>query len=383
MADLLLRRAVDRLPRGLRLDHPDPVRPADDRRVRHRPAGLELRLPQGGVPHPRPPQLRRRLRLVVGARPVLLRRHRRRHRLGPRARRRSGRRPVDSWVNPTSVLGGVLAVVVVAYLAAVYLVWDARRLGDEPMVEYFRRRAVGAAVVAGVVAFVGIFVLRADAAYLFDELTTKALPLVLLSALCGTASLVLLARDARTRRPAARHRRRGQHRGRLGRGAVAVHPAREPRGRRRRRAVGHARRAARRRRSAPCSSCSPASSCSTSSTRRACSRRRASTDAPTCSRADTHEPRHRHRHRRRRDRGRRHGDPAGAPPRARRQLLPRRRSCRRRVRRVGDRIRRTARLRGLPGLRQLRRGARRGRGGGAHGRPAGRDGAVLPAVGVG
>ena len=52
--------------------------------------------------------------------------------------------PWTSWVNPTSVLGGVLAVVVVAYLAAVYLVWDARRLGDQAMAEYFRRRAVGA-----------------------------------------------------------------------------------------------------------------------------------------------------------------------------------------------------------------------------------------------
>ena len=50
--------------------------------------------------------------------------------------------PVDSWINPTSILGGVLAVCVVAYLAAVYLVWDAHRLGDEAMVEYFRRRAV-------------------------------------------------------------------------------------------------------------------------------------------------------------------------------------------------------------------------------------------------
>ena len=37
--------------------------------------------------------------------------------------------PWDSWVNPTSVLGGVLAVVVGAYLAAVYLVWDARHQG--------------------------------------------------------------------------------------------------------------------------------------------------------------------------------------------------------------------------------------------------------------
>ena len=104
--------------------------------------------------------------------------------------------PWDSWVNPTSVLGGVLAVVGAAYLAAVYLVWDARRLGDRSMEEYFRRRAVGAAIVAGVVAIVGIFVLRADARYLFDELTTKALPLVLVSAICGTVSLFLLVRNA-------------------------------------------------------------------------------------------------------------------------------------------------------------------------------------------
>jgi cytochrome bd ubiquinol oxidase subunit II len=104
--------------------------------------------------------------------------------------------PWSSWVNPTSVLGGVLAVVVVAYLAAVYLVWDSRRLGDRAMEEYFRRRAVGASIAAGMVSVAGIFVLRSDARYLFDELTTKALPLVILAAVCGTASLVLLARHA-------------------------------------------------------------------------------------------------------------------------------------------------------------------------------------------
>ena len=57
--------------------------------------------------------------------------------------------PWSSWINPTSILGGVLAVAVCAYLAAVYLVWDAHRLGDPEMVEYFRRRAIVAAVVAG------------------------------------------------------------------------------------------------------------------------------------------------------------------------------------------------------------------------------------------
>jgi cytochrome d ubiquinol oxidase subunit II len=99
-------------------------------------------------------------------------------------------------VNPTSVLGGVLAVVVVAYLAAVYLVWDARRLSDAGMVDYFRRRAIGAAVAAGVVTFSGIFVLHADATYLFHGLTSRALPLVILSVLCGLGSLILLVRDA-------------------------------------------------------------------------------------------------------------------------------------------------------------------------------------------
>jgi cytochrome d ubiquinol oxidase subunit II len=104
--------------------------------------------------------------------------------------------PWDSWVNPTSILGGVLAVSVVAYLAAVYLVWDARRLSDQAMVEYFRRRAVGAAIVAGLVAGAGIFVLAADADYLFDGLTSRALPVVIVSAVAGTGSLVLLVRDA-------------------------------------------------------------------------------------------------------------------------------------------------------------------------------------------
>ncbi len=104
--------------------------------------------------------------------------------------------PWTSWINPTSVLGGVLAVVVVAYLAAVYLVRDARRIGDPAMAEYFRRRAVAAAIVAGIVAFVGIFVLRADARYLFDGLASRALPVVLVSAICGAGSLYLLVRHA-------------------------------------------------------------------------------------------------------------------------------------------------------------------------------------------
>ena len=75
-----------------------------------------------------------------------------------------------------------------AYVSAVLLTWDAGRLSDEEMVAYFRIRAVGAAVVAGVVALVGLFVLRSDARYVFDGLTSRALALVVLSTLAGVGA---------------------------------------------------------------------------------------------------------------------------------------------------------------------------------------------------
>jgi cytochrome bd ubiquinol oxidase subunit II len=104
--------------------------------------------------------------------------------------------PVDSWINPTSVLGGVLAVAAVGYLSAVYLVWDARRLDQTDMAEYFRRRAVVSAVVVVAIAVAGAFVLRADAPYLFEGLTTRARQVMILSTACGAGALVLLVRDA-------------------------------------------------------------------------------------------------------------------------------------------------------------------------------------------
>src|SRR4051812_28125770 len=106
--------------------------------------------------------------------------------------------PWSSWINPTSVLGGVLAVCVAAYLAGFFLVSDARRLSDEEMVGYFRVRAQVAGVVAGLVAAVGIFVLADDASYVFDGLTSRALPLVILSAVSGVGALVLLVRGTST-----------------------------------------------------------------------------------------------------------------------------------------------------------------------------------------
>jgi cytochrome d ubiquinol oxidase subunit II len=97
--------------------------------------------------------------------------------------------PVTSWLNPTSIAIGVLAVATSAYLAAVFLAADAMRREQPEIAAELRRRALGAAVLAGAVAVAGLVVLRSDARGLFDALVSDALPAVIVSGLAGIATL--------------------------------------------------------------------------------------------------------------------------------------------------------------------------------------------------
>ena len=102
---------------------------------------------------------------------------------------------LDSWLNPTSILIGVLAVAVSAYLAAVWLTADARRGGREHLVEAFRKRALATGAVAGAIALGGLLVLHADAERVYDGLTAGAgLAAVLVSVAAGAATMVFVAR---------------------------------------------------------------------------------------------------------------------------------------------------------------------------------------------
>jgi cytochrome d ubiquinol oxidase subunit II len=99
-----------------------------------------------------------------------------------------------SWTGPVSILIGVLAVLFSAYLAAVYLAADAVRHGDADMAEAFRVRALGAGIVAGGVAVVGLILLHADAHSLYTELLHGwALVVLIVSLIAGSAALVLVA----------------------------------------------------------------------------------------------------------------------------------------------------------------------------------------------
>ena len=115
----------------------------------------------------------------------------------------SGRVPVgnaaggqfSSWLNPTSLFVGVLAVTTAAYLAAVFLCADATELGDRRLEQQFRRRALGAGILAGIVALVGLAVTAGDAERIFDRLTTGAgLAGLVVSLVAGIATLALVWR---------------------------------------------------------------------------------------------------------------------------------------------------------------------------------------------
>jgi len=103
--------------------------------------------------------------------------------------------PIDSWLNPTSMLVGVLAVATSAYLAAVWLTADAARAGRGDLVEGFRGRALATGAGAGALALAGLFVLESDAERVFDGVTSGAgLAGVLGSVAAGAATMLFVAR---------------------------------------------------------------------------------------------------------------------------------------------------------------------------------------------
>jgi cytochrome d ubiquinol oxidase subunit II len=103
----------------------------------------------------------------------------------------------SSWLNPTSILIGLLSVAFSAYLAAVYLAADAERHGQAELVEAFRRRALGSGAVAGALAIAGLLVIHGDDPRLYTGLLHgAALATVIVSVLSGLAIVWLV----RTRR---------------------------------------------------------------------------------------------------------------------------------------------------------------------------------------
>jgi cytochrome d ubiquinol oxidase subunit II len=115
----------------------------------------------------------------------------------------SGRVPVgnargeefSSWLSPTGIALGVLAVATSSYLAAVFLAADAVRRREQPLDERFRTLALASGATAGLIAAAGIVVLHGDAHHLYSRLLSgRAIAGPLLSAVAGLATLELVRR---------------------------------------------------------------------------------------------------------------------------------------------------------------------------------------------
>jgi cytochrome bd ubiquinol oxidase subunit II len=111
----------------------------------------------------------------------------------------SGHVPADghgdlwaSWLNPTSLFGGVIAVSTCAFLAGTFLTADAERSGHLSLAAELRIRAIGVGIAAGAVVFAGLVPILNDAPTLSDGLTGRAAPIVATSGIAGAASLWLL-----------------------------------------------------------------------------------------------------------------------------------------------------------------------------------------------
>jgi cytochrome bd ubiquinol oxidase subunit II len=101
--------------------------------------------------------------------------------------------PTGSWTGLLPLATGAMFVAVGAYTAAVFLVRDSGAAGEDELRDYFARRALIAAVIAGAAAVVGVIELHAEGRYVYDGLTSwPGIALVIISGVCGLVALGLL-----------------------------------------------------------------------------------------------------------------------------------------------------------------------------------------------
>ena len=97
-----------------------------------------------------------------------------------------------SWLNPTSIFGGLIAVGTCAFLAGTFLTADAERSGHGGLAEVMRTRTLGVGLGTGAIVFIALVPLLDDAPTLTHGLLGRGAALIVVSALAGGATVWLL-----------------------------------------------------------------------------------------------------------------------------------------------------------------------------------------------
>ena len=100
---------------------------------------------------------------------------------------------VSSWLNPTSLLAGGIAVGTCSFLAGAFLVADAARAGSTGLAEALRSRTLVVGAATGALVVGALEPIRRDAPTLGDNLTGRAAPIIGVSVIAGIAALFLIA----------------------------------------------------------------------------------------------------------------------------------------------------------------------------------------------
>jgi cytochrome d ubiquinol oxidase subunit II len=101
---------------------------------------------------------------------------------------------IGAWLNPTSLVGGCLAVATCVFLAGVFLSADATRAAHHRVAERLRRLTLAVGVVTGLIVFAGLYPVARDAPTLAGGLRGQAGPLLIVAAAAGVATIALLYR---------------------------------------------------------------------------------------------------------------------------------------------------------------------------------------------
>jgi cytochrome d ubiquinol oxidase subunit II len=97
---------------------------------------------------------------------------------------------LSSWTSPLSLFAGIFALTICAYLAATYLTVEAVQRGEQELERDFRGRALVAGLVAGVLAAVGLVLVRSEAPVLWEGMMDAGLLFAAVSAIAGVGSLI-------------------------------------------------------------------------------------------------------------------------------------------------------------------------------------------------
>jgi cytochrome d ubiquinol oxidase subunit II len=101
---------------------------------------------------------------------------------------------VRSWTSALSLFAGLFAVAICAFLAATYLTVEAVQRDEHDLERDFRARAIVTGAIAGVLAIIGLALVRSEAPVLWDGMLHAGLAFAVLSVAGGLASLVAIWR---------------------------------------------------------------------------------------------------------------------------------------------------------------------------------------------